>query len=99
MPQYAEARPLWLPLLLAAVFRVSDFWSSLLLVVEREGRLLAAQSAAVAAACLGYLVWLVVGGGGATPLSLAWLAVAAAILSHASSALMVVCVRRAGSST
>lgn len=99
MPQYAEARPLWLPLLLAAVFRVSDFWSSLLLVVEREGRLLAAQSAAVAAACLGYLVWLVVGGGGATPLSLAWLAVAAAVLSHASSALMVVCVRRAGSST
>lgn len=98
LPQYAEARPLWLPLLLAAVFRVSDFWSSLLLVVEREGGLLAAQSAAVATACLGYLAWLAVGAGGPTPVSLAWLAVAAAALSHASSAAMVVYARRAASS-
>lgn len=98
MPQYAEAQALWLPLLLAAVFRVSDFWSSLLLVVEREGHLLAAQSAAVAAACLGYLAWLVVGAGGPTPTSLAWLAVAAAVLSHVSSAAMAVYARRAASS-
>lgn len=98
MPQYAEARSLWLPLLLAAVFRVSDFWSSLLLVLEREGRLLAVQSTAVAAACVGYLAWLAVGTGGPTPVSLAWLAVAAAVLSHASSAALVVHVRRAASS-
>lgn len=98
MPQYAEVGSLWLPLLLAAVFRVSDFWSSLLLVVEREGRLLAAQSAAVGATCLGYLAWLVFGTGGPTPVSLAWLAVAAAVLSHASSAAMVAYARRAASS-
>ncbi len=99
MPQYAEARELWLPLLLAAVFRVSDFWSSLLLVIEREGLLLTAQSAAVAAACLGYAIWLVVGMRDLTPVSLAWLAFAAAVSSHGSSAVMVLYARRAAAAT
>jgi O-antigen/teichoic acid export membrane protein len=99
LPQYAEARALWLPLLLAAVFRVSDFWSSLLLVIEREGLLLTAQSAAVAVACLGYAISLNAGMCGLTPVSLAWLAFAAAVLSHASSAAMVAYARSATSAT
>lgn len=89
MPQYALAQPLWLPLLLAAVFRVSDFWSSLLLVVELEKSLLLVQLAAVAAAGIGYLAWLALSGGSATAVSLAWLAAAAAALSHVVSALAV----------
>lgn len=95
MPQYDQVRSLWLPMLLAAVFRVSDFWSSLLLVIEREGYLLAVQCAAVGGACLGYLAWLASGTGGPSAVSLAWLAAVAAALSHASSAAMVLYTRRA----
>lgn len=93
MPQYAAARPLWVPMLLAAVLRVSDFWSSLLLAVEREGLLLAVQALAVLAAGVGYLAWLAIGAEAPTPVSLAWFAVATAFLSYGSSAAAAVCIR------
>ena len=95
MPQYSGAGPLWAPLLLAAVFRVADFWSSLLLVVEREGALLLAQVAAIAVSAFGYLSWLAFGNGAVTPVSLAWLAAVAAALSHAVSAVAVARLRAA----
>lgn len=42
--QYTDALPLFLPLLLAAAFRVSDFWSSYLIIVHRHISLLVTQS-------------------------------------------------------
>jgi len=90
MPQYALSQPLWLPLLFAAVLRVSDFWSSLLLVLRQEVRLLEVQLAAVLVAALGFAAWLVTTASAVSPDSLAWLAVATAALSHAASAAMVI---------
>lgn len=94
MPRYTAAGTLWVPLLLAAVFRVADFWSSLLLVVEREGQLLTVQTAAMVVAGAGYAVWLGVSSTEPTPTSLAWLAFAGAVLSHAASAAAVVWTHR-----
>ncbi len=90
MPQYEPSQPLWLPLLLAAALRVSDFWSSLLLVLRQEVRLLQVQLAAVLTAALGFVAWLSTEGSGVSPGSLAWLAAAAAALSHAASAATVI---------
>ena len=42
-PQYIDALPLFPPLLLAAAFRVSDFWSSYLIIVHRHNSLLKTQ--------------------------------------------------------
>lgn len=42
-PQYINALPLFPPLLLAAAFRVSDFWSSYLIIVHRHHLLLKIQ--------------------------------------------------------
>ena len=86
LPQYGGAVALLAPMMLAAVLRVSDFWTSLLIVIEREGLVLASQSAAIFIALAGYVAWLIVAGIGPTPLSLAWLAFATALLSHAASA-------------
>lgn len=47
---YSQARSLLAPFLLVAALRVSDFWSSFLLVVGRETRLLVLQLAAAAVA-------------------------------------------------
>ena len=98
MPHYGAAQPLWVPLLLAAVFRASDFWSSLLLVVEREGLLLAVQTTAIVVAGGIYLVWLGFASRSPTPVSLAWLAVAAGVLSHIASAAAVALSRSAAAS-
>ena len=86
MPQYGGAVALLAPMLLAAVLRLSDFWTSLLIVVEREGLVLVSQLAAAVIAIAGYLAWLVAAGVAPAPLSLAWLAFAAALLSHAAGA-------------
>lgn len=89
MPQYAAALPLLLPLLLAGLFRMADFWSSLLIVIGRESTLLKGQSAAVVATLAGYAVHLHLSASAPTPLSLAWLAAACALASHGVSAASV----------
>jgi O-antigen/teichoic acid export membrane protein len=86
MPQYQHASPLLAPLLLAAVFRVSDFWSSFLVVIDRERALLTGQVGAVVLAGAAYAGWLYASPAGPSPRSLAWLAVATALASHLASA-------------
>ena len=81
MPQYESAVTLLPPMLLAAVFRIADFWSSLLVVLERESVLLVAQLIAVAATVLSYTMYLRFQSAAPTPLSLAWLAAAGAAAS------------------
>lgn len=86
LPKYAAALPLLPPILAAAALRVSDFWSSLLIVRKRENALLAAQTAGVIVCLAGFAVWKRSMGMPATPLALAWLAFAAALLSLLGSA-------------
>jgi O-antigen/teichoic acid export membrane protein len=94
LPQYELAAPLWLPLLLAAAFRLADFWSSLLLVMRREALLLTIQASAALTAVASYIMWTQQTGGLPEPLSLAWLACLTAFLSHAASAIAVLMVQR-----
>jgi O-antigen/teichoic acid export membrane protein len=85
LPKYGDALDLVAPMLLAAVLRLSDFWSSLLIVLEREGTVLAGQVIAVAAAGAGFVLWM---SGTESPLtarSLAWLAFATALMSYLAS--------------
>lgn len=89
MSQYAATESLWLPLLLAAVLRVSDFWSSLLLVQGREGRLLTVQTLAVVCGGIGYATYLHARGLTPEPASLAWLAFCVGAASHLASAITV----------
>ncbi len=42
-PKYVSTLPFFLPLLLAAAFRVSDFWSSFLIIIHRQKSLLVLQ--------------------------------------------------------
>lgn len=55
-PQYVDALPLLLPLLLAAALRISDFWSSYLVVVHRQNTLLKIQIILISLPCLFYLL-------------------------------------------
>lgn len=89
MPQYSAALPLMLPLLLASLFRLADFWSSLLIVIERESTLLAGQASALLAVLVGYGLYLHATASAPTSLSLAWLAMASAFASHGASAASV----------
>lgn len=82
LPQFGDAVPLLVPMMLAAVARLSDFWSSLLIVLEREALMLAGQSAALIIAAAGYAAWLLFNHAAPNAVSLAWLAFAAASLSH-----------------
>lgn len=94
LPQYVGAIALLLPLFLAAVLRLSDFWTSLLVVVNREGLVLAAQLVAMAFAAALYAAWLLATGSLPAPSSLGWFALATALLSHlASAACAVACAR------
>jgi len=86
LPQYRSSLELLVPMLLAATLRLSDFWSSLLIVIEREGLFLAGQLAAIVLTAIGLVSWLTAFDAELTPPSLAWLAFAAALLSHAASA-------------
>lgn len=53
-PRYAGAEGILVPLLAVGVLRVSDFWSSFLVITKRERSLLAVN---VAAALIGALAW------------------------------------------
>jgi O-antigen/teichoic acid export membrane protein len=82
-PHQAGAVPLIEPLLIAAVLRVADFWSSFLLVVRRETLLLNLQIVALAAAGLAFWVATSASGRPATAESFAWLAVGLAAANFA----------------
>jgi hypothetical protein len=56
-PQYAEAVGLIPLMLFVGVLRVSDFWSSHLLIAGYERRLLALNGATVVCASLVWLAW------------------------------------------
>jgi O-antigen/teichoic acid export membrane protein len=74
-PHQAGAVALIEPLLIAAVLRVADFWSSFLLVVRRETLLLKLQIAVLAVVGLAFAVATLASGRPPTAMSLAWLAV------------------------
>ncbi|GAB4468392.1 MAG: hypothetical protein OHK0044_09770 [Burkholderiaceae bacterium] len=88
LPKYAAALPI-LPLLVAAaILRVSDFWSSLLVVQKREDELLAVQSGSVVVSVLGLGTWVWVTGEPPTGPALASLALLTASFSLFGSAVM-----------
>jgi hypothetical protein len=68
------------PFLVVAAFRVSDFWSSYLMIVGFQGRLLRTNLVAGAAAAI---AWLLAAGREGTPQAFAWLAVALAVAGYA----------------
>jgi O-antigen/teichoic acid export membrane protein len=64
-----------LPLLLAVcVLRVSDFWSSFLMICGHERQLLATQLVAGGGACAGWFGWIAARGGAVSIADCAWLA-------------------------
>ncbi len=86
LPKYVAALPLLPPIIGAAALRVSDFWSSLLIVQKRENELLAVQTASVIVCLAGFTVWSQSAAEPPAPIALAWLACATAFLSLAGSA-------------
>jgi O-antigen/teichoic acid export membrane protein len=74
-PQQTGAAALVEPLLIAAVFRVADFWSSFLLVIRREGLLLYLQIATLLGAGAIYWIATLARGQAPTAQTLAYLAV------------------------
>ncbi|HLJ71598.1 MAG TPA: hypothetical protein VKU03_09790 [Roseiarcus sp.] len=74
-PHQAGAVALIAPLLIAAVLRVADFWSSFLLVVRREALLLKLQIVTLGLAGLVFAAAILASGRPPTAQSLAWLAV------------------------
>jgi len=82
-PHQAGSVPLVEPLLVAAVLRVADFWSSFLLVVRREALLLKIQIAALALAGLVFAAVTFASGQAPSAQSLAWLAVGLAAANFA----------------
>ncbi len=53
-PKYIDALPLLAPLLLAAAFRLSDFWTSYLIIIHRQNILLKIQIFLILIPCLYY---------------------------------------------
>lgn len=82
VPDYADSLPLFLPMALAAAFRLSDFWSSLLVIAGRERMALAATLLSMVVVVGG---WYGLYGQAVTASHLAWLAMALAIAQQATS--------------
>lgn len=82
-PHQAGAVPLIEPLLIAAVLRVADFWSSFLLVVRRETLLLNVQIVALGVAGIAFWAATLASGRAPTAESLSWLAVGLAAANFA----------------
>lgn len=76
LPDYADALPLFAPMALAAAFRLSDFWSSLLVIAGRERT---ALIAALISIIVVMAVWWGLFAGEVSALHLAWLALAMAL--------------------
>jgi len=70
-------------LMIAAVLRVADFWSSFLLVVRREGLLLKLQIATLALVGLTFSGAILASGHAPTAQWLAWLAIGLAATNFA----------------
>jgi O-antigen/teichoic acid export membrane protein len=74
--RYAAALPLIMPLLLAAVLRLADFWSSYLIVMHRQNLLMKIQIFLILIPCFYYFA---LGSSSVfSPIDFAWLAVALA---------------------
>lgn len=86
LPKYAAALPLLPPIIGAAVLRVADFWSSLLIVQKRENELLAVQTGGVIVCLAAFAAWSRLNAEPITPVALAWLACATALLALVGSA-------------
>jgi O-antigen/teichoic acid export membrane protein len=87
-PAFEPALPAILIFLLVGVLRVSDFWTSFLLVCGLEKRLIVVNVAALAAVAGGWLWWTHSTAAGPTTIrAVAWLAVAMAVVSYLALAL------------
>lgn len=85
-PAYGSALAI-LPMLLAvAATRVSDFWSSFLMICGQERQLLATQIVAGAGVCAIWFGWIVARGTPVTSTDCAWLALWLAVASYAGAA-------------
>lgn len=80
-PQHLDALPLLMPLVLAAVFRISDFWSSYLIIIKRERIVLMIQATALLTSTGGWAAWALTRGIAPTPYSFGILALSTAVLS------------------
>jgi len=81
---YAPALPLITPLLLASIFRLSDFWSSYLIAIHRQQSLIKAQVFLFFIALIYYLE--IIKSTHISPISFAWMAVTLAVISYGTSA-------------
>ncbi|HEY8048672.1 MAG TPA: hypothetical protein VIE63_05820, partial [Ramlibacter sp.] len=82
-PAYGIAPMLVAPFLVVAAFRVSEFWSSYLVIVGYQGRLLRTNLLAGAGAALAWIVAVQAAGNARTPGGFAWLALALAVIGYA----------------
>jgi O-antigen/teichoic acid export membrane protein len=82
-PAYDIAPALVAPFLVVAAFRVSDFWSSYLMIVGYQGRLLRTNLLSGAVAALAWGIATEATGRAKTPASFAWLAVSLALAGTA----------------
>ena len=87
LPQYDSAITLMLPLVAAAIFRVSDFWASYLITSHHEMRMLTVQATAIVAVTMLWFPIAAASGFAQIGLSLAWLAFALAAITHVSNAI------------
>ena len=86
-PAYETAVALLWPLLAAAVLRVSDYWSSFLMICNHERQLLKLQLGVCLAAAGGWMLFVAARGGSApTVLDICWLSFLLAAGSYAATA-------------
>lgn len=90
--RYAGALPLIMPLLLAAVLRLADFWSSYLVVMHRQSLLMKIQIILILIPCFYYIV--VPHAAIAAPSDFAWLAVTLAAGNYIFTGLAAILARK-----
>jgi O-antigen/teichoic acid export membrane protein len=87
-PSYADSSPLIGVFIFSAAFRISDFWSSFLVITGREGPLLVANVAVVALVGGGWWLWLRWADVPVSAASISWLALLLSLAAHAVAAVM-----------
>lgn len=80
-PQHLDSLPLLMPLVLAAIFRISDFWSSYLIIIKRERIVLMIQASSLLISVGAWAAWVLTGDVAPTPYSFSILALSTAVLS------------------
>lgn len=88
LPDYADSLVLFAPMAIAAALRLSDFWSSLLIIAGRER---AALLATLGTTLLMLALWYALFGADVTGLHLAWLGLAMAAAAQLAS--FLICLR------